>query len=56
MGVSSLLRPKKGEKIGGFSSQCCQELVKVALGRPEIDVEIKSILPRELIVGVAEKF
>ena len=48
--------PKNSEKIEDFPPQRCQELVKVALGLPNIDVEIKSILPWEPTVRVAEKF
>ena len=48
--------PGKGESVEDFPSHHCQDLVKVALGMPEIDVQIKSILPWEPTVRVAEKF
>jgi putative polyketide hydroxylase len=48
--------PGKGEKTEDFPPQRCQELVKLALGLPDIDVEIKSVLPWEPTVRVAEKF
>ncbi|KAF4628045.1 hypothetical protein G7Y89_g10107 [Cudoniella acicularis] len=48
--------PSKGEKVGDFSPQRCEELVKIALGLPDIEVEIKSILPWEPTVRVAEQF
>ena len=48
--------PTKGEKIEDFSAHRCQELIKIALGVGDIDVEIKSILPWEPTVRVADKF
>ena len=47
--------PEKGEKAEDFPPQRCQELVKDALGLPRIEVDIKSILPWEPTVRVAEK-
>jgi putative polyketide hydroxylase len=47
--------PKKGDKIEDFPSERCQELIKVALGLPDVKVEIKSILPWEPTVRVVER-
>ncbi|KAF7551829.1 hypothetical protein G7Z17_g4760 [Cylindrodendrum hubeiense] len=48
--------PQKGEEIKDFSPERCRELVKTALGMHEIEIKIKSILPWEPTVQVAEKF
>lgn len=48
--------PGKGEKVDRFSFQRCEGLVKIALGLPNVEVEIKSILSWEPTVRVAEQF
>jgi 2-polyprenyl-6-methoxyphenol hydroxylase-like FAD-dependent oxidoreductase len=48
--------PQKGEKAEDFSPRRCQELVTLALGLPDVNVEIKSILPWKPTVRVAEQF
>ena len=46
--------PAKGEKAEDFSMDRCKELVRLALGMPEVEVKIKSILPWESAVRVVE--
>lgn len=46
--------PSAGEKIDDFSNQRCEELIKPALGPTDVEVHIKSILPWEPTVRVAE--
>lgn len=48
--------PKKNEEIKDFPPERCQELIKIAIGLPNLEIEIKSILPWEPTVRVAEKF
>lgn len=48
--------PSKGEKADDFSPQRCEELVKIAIGLPDVEVEIISVLPWEPTVRVAEQF
>jgi 2-polyprenyl-6-methoxyphenol hydroxylase-like FAD-dependent oxidoreductase len=47
--------PSKGEKVEDFPHERCRELIGLALGIPEVKIEIKSILPWEPTVRVAEK-
>lgn len=47
--------PSKGEKIDDFLNKRCEELIRVALGIPGVDVHIKSILPWEPTVRVVER-
>ncbi|CAF1247093.1 unnamed protein product [Adineta steineri] len=47
--------PSKGEKSEDFTPERCKELLRIALGIPDIEIEIKSILPWEPSVRVAEK-
>jgi putative polyketide hydroxylase len=47
--------PSKGEKASDFTRERCQELLRIAIGIPEIEIDIKSILPWELSVRVAER-
>lgn len=49
-----LFDPLKGEKPEDFPPKRCAELLRLALGIPEIDIEIKSILPWQASVRVAE--
>lgn len=48
--------PAQGEKTQDFSHERCKELVRLALGIPEVELEIKSILPWESAVRVADGF
>ncbi|EXJ80604.1 hypothetical protein A1O3_06887 [Capronia epimyces CBS 606.96] len=47
---------QKGQRIEDFPPDRCQELIKIALGLPDVELEIKSILPWEPTVRVAETF
>lgn len=44
----------KGEKASDFPPEKCKELLRMALGMPEIEIDIKSILPWEPSVRIAE--
>ncbi|MBO0790052.1 MAG: FAD-dependent monooxygenase [Ktedonobacteraceae bacterium] len=46
----------KGEKAEDFPAERCEKLLRIALGMPEIELEIKSILPWESAVRVADGF
>lgn len=46
--------PSKGEKASDFPPERCSELLRIALGMPEIEIDIKSILPWEPSVRIAE--
>jgi putative polyketide hydroxylase len=46
--------PSKGEKASDFPPEKCKELLHIALGIPEIEIDIKSILPWEPSVRIAE--
>jgi putative polyketide hydroxylase len=48
--------PDKGEKAEDFPLERCKELLHLALGLPEIELEIKSILPWESAMRVADDF
>lgn len=48
--------PAKGEKPEDFPPARCQDLLRLALGMPEIEIEIKSILPWECAARVVEGF
>lgn len=48
--------PAKGEKAEDFPPERCKELLHLALGLPEIELEIKSILPWESAMRVADSF
>ena len=45
----------KGEKASDFPPEKCKELLRIALGMPEIQIDIKSILPWEPSVRIAER-
>jgi putative polyketide hydroxylase len=47
--------PLKGEHMEDFTSEKCVDLLRLALGMPDIDISIKSILPWEPTVQVAER-
>lgn len=46
--------PSKGENASDFLPETCKELLRIALGMPEIEIDIKSILPWEPSVRIAE--
>lgn len=48
--------PQKGEKPEDFPPERCKELLRLALGMPEIEIDIKSILPWESAVRVVDQF
>ena len=48
--------PEQGEKPEDFPPERCKELLHIALGMPEIEIEIKSILPWESAVRVVDGF
>jgi 2-polyprenyl-6-methoxyphenol hydroxylase-like FAD-dependent oxidoreductase len=48
--------PDKGEKVEDFPPERCKELLHLALGMPEIEIEIKSILPWESVMRIADSF
>lgn len=47
--------PSKGEKASDFTPERCKELLRIALGMPDIEIDIKSILPWEPSVRIAER-
>ncbi|KAF2714057.1 FAD-binding monooxygenase-like protein [Pleomassaria siparia CBS 279.74] len=47
--------PSKGEKAEDFSFERCKDLLHLALGMPDVDINVKSILPWEPTVQVAER-
>lgn len=50
-----LYHPSKGEKVADFPPERCKELLRLALGIPEIDLDVKNILPWEPSVQIAEQ-
>jgi putative polyketide hydroxylase len=48
--------PERGERPEDFPAERCVDLVRKAVGLPQIAVEIKSILPWEAAVRVADSF
>lgn len=46
--------PSKGEKPSDFPPERCIELLRIGLGMPEMEINIKSILPWEPSVRIAE--
>jgi 2-polyprenyl-6-methoxyphenol hydroxylase-like FAD-dependent oxidoreductase len=48
--------PDKGEKPEDFPPERCADLIRKAIGLPQIPIEIKSILPWEAAVRVADSF
>ena len=47
--------PSKGEKASDFPPEKCKELLRIALGIPEIEIDIISILPWEPSVRITER-
>ncbi|KIW33773.1 uncharacterized protein PV07_00597 [Cladophialophora immunda] len=50
-----LYDPSKGEQPSDFPPEKCKELLRLALGIPDIEIEIKSILPWKPSVRIAEQ-
>lgn len=48
--------PAHGERPEDFSPECCIDLIRKAVGLSQLAVEIKSILPWETAVRVADRF
>jgi putative polyketide hydroxylase len=48
--------PEKGMTPADFPPERCQELIKLALGLPDVSVEVKSVLPWVSTVRYAERF
>ena len=48
--------PSRGERPEDFPPERCKDLLRLALGMPEISLEIESILPWESAVRVADGF
>ncbi|KAF2263995.1 hypothetical protein CC78DRAFT_602997 [Lojkania enalia] len=46
--------PSNGEKPSDFPPERCRELLRIAIDIPEIEMDIKSILPWEPTAGIAE--
>ncbi|KAF2790398.1 FAD-binding monooxygenase-like protein [Melanomma pulvis-pyrius CBS 109.77] len=47
--------PSKGEKASDFTAERCKDLLRLALGMPDVEINIVSILPWEPTVQVAER-
>ncbi|CAD6455302.1 801c6e65-9df6-4db9-831e-de6bac8b75e3-CDS [Sclerotinia trifoliorum] len=47
--------PLKGERASDFTPEKCNELLRIALGIPSIEIDIKSILPWEASVRIADQ-
>ncbi|UJR18309.1 hypothetical protein I4U23_005211 [Adineta vaga] len=48
--------PSRGENAEDFPPERCKEILRVALGIPDIEIDIKSILPWQPSVRIADKF
>ncbi|MBV9230670.1 MAG: FAD-dependent monooxygenase, partial [Chloroflexi bacterium] len=48
--------PERGESLEDFPPERCIDLIRKAVGLPQIAIEIKSILPWEAAVRVADRF
>lgn len=48
--------PSRGEKPEDFPPERCNQLLRTILGMPEVDIDVKSVLPWEPSVRVAEHF
>jgi putative polyketide hydroxylase len=53
---STAYAPERGEKPEDFPPERCIDLIRNAIGLPQIAVEVKSILPWEAAVRVADSF
>ena len=47
--------PRKGQSADDFPPEKCKKLLRIAIGVPDIDIDIKSIMPWEPAARVAEK-
>ena len=47
--------PSKGEKASDFPPEKCKELLRIALGMPDVEIDVKSVLPWEPSVRIAER-
>lgn len=47
--------PSKGEKASDYTPDKCKKLLRIAIGMPDLDIDIKSIMPWEPSVRIAEK-
>ncbi|KAL8661303.1 MAG: hypothetical protein Q9202_005728 [Teloschistes flavicans] len=47
--------PSKGEQASDFPPERCKELLRIALGLPDVEIDIKSTLPWEPSVRIAER-
>lgn len=48
--------PAKGQSPADFTPERCRELIRVAIGSPDVAVEVLSILPWQVAARVAERF
>ena len=48
--------PQKGEASEDFPPERCREIIRSALGLPEIEIQVLSILPWDVAVRVADTF
>ncbi|MFG2988378.1 FAD-dependent monooxygenase [Streptomyces sp. NPDC048257] len=48
--------PEAGQGLEDFTDERCEELVRAAIGHPEVDVEVLSTAPWRLTAQVAERF
>lgn len=48
--------PARGESLNDFPDERCIQLIRKAVGNPELDVKIISVLPWEAAVKVADRF
>jgi putative polyketide hydroxylase len=48
--------PERGERAEDFSPERCSDLIRKAVGLPQLAVEMKSILPWEAAIRVADRF
>ncbi|TPX19083.1 uncharacterized protein E0L32_011244 [Thyridium curvatum] len=48
--------PGPGSHAEDFTPERCRDLIRIALGMPDVDIHVKSILPWEPTVRVAESF
>ena len=53
---STPYEPEQGEKPEDFPPERCIDLIRKAIGLPQIAIEVKSILPWEAAVRVADRF
>ncbi|KAH8653939.1 FAD-binding monooxygenase-like protein [Tricladium varicosporioides] len=51
-----LYEPDKGQKPDDFPPERCEKLLRAAMGMPDVDIDIKSILPWQASVRIGEKF